>query len=741
VDDVPDGREDEVTRTDVPVTRREPSGPATDRVRIVGAEPAGEITGELPVVPGVSDPEDGVETESRSPDPTEVMSSAPDDFGLGQATVRLTDQPGDPERSVPGVNPVAPGQTAVPSGIPAPTELPHWTEPPTGQVPAVLARDSGDEGAGSGIVAPTWREEDADWVAHDEEFEPAMLAGDQVALGSLDETDDSDVERRPWEFNLDAVKPGAPSPHRGDGPVAGDPITEPVDVVAAAPEGYQTPVDESVPVEQSRPSGARFGAGGPGPGEEAEAPTAWDEQRSGPGRVDPVPAATDAESTDEEQVPDEKLRPTGSARLGRARRNGLRPRMRAKRPAEVDALANPPLAAEPPGASVTDVPGAGRRRGGLASLAAADRTAVGVGDPGTLGAEGDDESVAEGSPTGPDGTTTTGGGRRRLHRRPAADRPRSSGRVPVASAAVAVEEGGTGGGPPLPRRPRQPATEPNQLGTGPHEDGSSIGIRVGTGLAVAVVALLAFKLGSVPAVVLATVVVTFAAGESFGVLRRAGYHPATLLGLVGTISLMVGAYSKGIAALPLVLVLITVFTLVWYLFGIERGSPVAGTAATLMTVGWVSLLGSYAGLLLAPSSFPNRHGIAFLLGAIIATVANDIGALVIGGWLGSRPLAPTISPNKTWEGLFGGAVFSILVSTVVVGSIHPWSPSNAALLGVVVAVVAPIGDLCESLLKRDLRLKDMGTLLPGHGGVLDRVDALLFVLPATYYLVRALNIA
>jgi len=259
-------------------------------------------------------------------------------------------------------------------------------------------------------------------------------------------------------------------------------------------------------------------------------------------------------------------------------------------------------------------------------------------------------------------------------------------------------------------------------------------------LAAAVVALAAFKLGTVTSLVLCLVVVTFAAGECFSVLRKVGYHPATLLGLVGTISLMIGAYDKGVAALPLVLVLITAFTFIWYMCGIESGSPVAGTAATLLTVGWISLLGAYAALLLSPSLFPDRHGIAFLLGAIIATVANDVGALAVGGWLGRHPLAPSISPNKTWEGLVGGTIVTLAVSAAVVGAIHPWTPTKALLLGAVVSVVAPIGDLSESLLKRDLRLKDMGTLLPGHGGVLDRVDALIFVLPATYYLVRALNI-
>jgi CDP-diglyceride synthetase len=761
VDDVPEGREDDVTRTDVPVTRPEPSGPASDRVRIVGAEPAGEATNELPAVPGGVVPEDAEAPDAGSPpgDAGSLLGPIAIDpvaeaggYGLDQPSVRLTDEPGDPGHTTPAVNPVSPGETAVPTGTPPATELPHWTEPPTGKVPAVLSRDAADEGTGSAIVPPTWREEDADWVAHDDEFEPAMFGSDQVALGSLDETDRSQVERRPWEFDLDSVKPGSPSPHRGDdagladaisatNEPANDPITEPTDVVASAPAGLDATDSGGPPVGPGR-------AADPGPvvGRPpvvgaavagAEVGATGREERPGPVAKDPVLFATDGDPVVEGAVEPEKPRPTGSARLGRARRNGLRPaRMRAKRPDDVAALTDAPLAAEPPGASVTDVPGAGRRRGGLASLAAADRTAVREGEqsPMDTGGRGETNGDAGSGAASEGGAATAGGGRRRLHRGEPSDRTRS----PRGGAAV---DEPTGGGPPAPRRGRGPASESDVVGPGPHEDTSPIGIRVGTGVAVAVVALLAFRLGTVTSLVLTVVVVTFAAGECFGVLRRAGYHPATLLGLVGTISLMVGAYSKGVAALPLVLVLITVFTLIWYLFGIERGSPVAGTAATLLTVGWVSLLGAYAGLLLSPSSFPNRHGIAFLLGAIIATVANDVGALVIGGWLGSRPLAPNISPNKTWEGLFGGAVFSILASTVVVGNIHPWSASNAALLGVVVAVVAPIGDLCESMLKRELRLKDMGTLLPGHGGVLDRVDALLFVLPATYYLVRALNIA
>jgi phosphatidate cytidylyltransferase len=195
-----------------------------------------------------------------------------------------------------------------------------------------------------------------------------------------------------------------------------------------------------------------------------------------------------------------------------------------------------------------------------------------------------------------------------------------------------------------------------------------------------------------------------------------------------------------VSALPLVLVLLIVTSMIWYLVGAERGSPVAGISATVLGFAWVGLLGSFAGLMLAPSQYPDRHGIAFLFGAVAATVSADVGALVIGAWRGRHPLAPNVSPHKTWEGLIGGTFLAILVSAALVGQVHPWTPAKAAVLGLVAAVLAPLGDLCESLIKRDLNLKDMGSLLPGHGGVLDRVDGLLFVLPATYYLVRVLHL-
>ena len=689
MDHGPDKGDDDVT-DDIP-SRPKPSVPPTGGVRIIGAETAAEITSEVPVVP-----------------PAHITPDS-----STHSSVRILEEP-----SHEGADEAAEAPT------PAPTELPHWTEPPTGQVPAVLARDDRDS---TDILPPTWREDAADWTAHEEKFEPSMFSDEQASLGALDETGGADEVVRPWEFDLESVRPGQPGP----GSSAHDPITEPVEVVRSS-DDFDVPLDRGAPAAPATEVGestssysiadiaaADTAAAAPDNESEPSGGSPGVGSGAGAGAAGVAAAAADAGGGDDGASGDgtaegDAGRPSGTPRVGRARPTGLLPaRLTAKRPDEDVAALGEPLAAEPPGASVADVPGAGRRKAGLASLAAADRAAEELAPEPVL---------TEEAPGDDDDETGT-----RFRRRSRAAR---SGDRPLRTSKNYTPEV-TGGGPPETVTVRRRSDE---------EVGGSTGLRVGTGVAAAVVALLAFKIGTVPSVILCLVVVACAAGEAFAVLKRVGWRPATLLGLVGTVSLMLGAYNKGIAAIPLVLVLITAFTLLWYLFGVERGSAVAGTASTLLVVGWVGLLGSFAGLLLCPALFPDRHGIAFLLGAIIATVANDVGALVIGRWIGSRQLAPNVSPNKTWEGLAGGALASILVSTVVVGAIHPWTPANAALLGVVVAVVAPLGDLCESLLKRDLKLKDMGTVLPGHGGVLDRVDALIFVLPATYYLVRALNI-
>lgn len=306
---------------------------------------------------------------------------------------------------------------------------------------------------------------------------------------------------------------------------------------------------------------------------------------------------------------------------------------------------------------------------------------------------------------------------------------------------VAGARGEPGGGVVrLGRGGSRAGSQPASSGSSPAGREPGGWARIATGVGIGVLALIVFAVGPVATLALAVTVVTLAASELFAVLRRAGYRPATLLGLVGTIGIMVAAYLKGESGLAVVLAVFAVAALLWFLAGVERTRPTVNLAATMLGFVWVGFLGAYAALLVSPSLFPHRHGIAFILGAAVATVAYDVGALVVGSRFGRRPLAPTISPNKTWEGTAGGVVTCLVVTVAVVGQIHPWGHAAALALAVLVCVVAPLGDLCESMVKRDLGIKDMGSLLPGHGGVLDRMDAMLFVMPATFYLVRVLRI-
>ncbi len=261
--------------------------------------------------------------------------------------------------------------------------------------------------------------------------------------------------------------------------------------------------------------------------------------------------------------------------------------------------------------------------------------------------------------------------------------------------------------------------------------------RIITGAILAAVALLAFVIGRAGTAVLITVIVAAAAFELFEGFRRAGFQPATLLGLLGSLSLVGIAYNHGERAFPLVSAVVVGFTLFWYLAKVVHARPMVNAAVTVFGFAYVGVLGGFAGLLLV---FPD--GVGMIIGLVLCAVSYDVAGYFVGSRMGHRPLMPDVSPNKTVEGLLGGMAASVLMGAIIgVITIQPWdSIGHGLLLGIVVAVFAPLGDLVESMLKRDLGLKDFGTILPGHGGVLDRFDAMLFCLPAVYYLVVALGL-
>jgi phosphatidate cytidylyltransferase len=290
----------------------------------------------------------------------------------------------------------------------------------------------------------------------------------------------------------------------------------------------------------------------------------------------------------------------------------------------------------------------------------------------------------------------------------------------------------------LPRRPARPAGPTGPSGGGGDDGGGGTDVtsRVITGVVAFAVLLVAAMIGPGALVFLVAAVLVLGVAEFYQAARTAGHHPATLLGVVSTAALVGAVYWQALEGFQLVLVLFLVFTFLWYLSGVVRARPVANIAVTVLGFLYVGVLGSFAALLL---KFPLDHGIGLLLGAVIATAAYDIGAFFAGSWAGRTPLAPDISPGKTVEGLVGACFLTLAACLIVVGNIDPWNTGRAFLLALVAMVAAPLGDLCESMLKRDLNVKDMGTLLPGHGGILDRIDALLFVVPATYYVVRYLK--
>jgi len=261
---------------------------------------------------------------------------------------------------------------------------------------------------------------------------------------------------------------------------------------------------------------------------------------------------------------------------------------------------------------------------------------------------------------------------------------------------------------------------------------------VGALLAAVFIASLMWRPAAV--MLLIAVLIGVAAFEFFTQANVSGYRPSTVIGVVGCVAAPLCAYWIGDAALPLVLVLGFIATVVVFVGsdGIESG-PVPNTAIMMLAMLWIGLMSSYAALILR---FSTSNGPAFvhvgtdtLFIVVIGVIANDMAAYFTGTAMGRTPLRDWISPAKSIEGLIGGTIGTFIAVVLVGMQSTTWNSfGDWFLLALVISVMAPLGDLAESMFKRNLNIKDFGTVLRGHGGVLDRFDSLLFVLPAAYYL-------
>lgn len=198
---------------------------------------------------------------------------------------------------------------------------------------------------------------------------------------------------------------------------------------------------------------------------------------------------------------------------------------------------------------------------------------------------------------------------------------------------------------------------------------------------------------------------------------------------VGNIGILVSAYVAGASAMFIAFVLTCGGIFVWRV--LDGGGPqaVKDAAAGVFAASYISVLAGFTLLLLTEDRGP-----LLVATFILCAVANDVGGYILGVLAGRHPMAPTISPKKSWEGFAGSVVLAGLIGWAMVDLLLGAPAWAGITVGTLAVCTATIGDLAESLLKRDLGLKDMGSLLPGHGGLMDRLDSLLMTAPVSYLL-------
>ena len=273
----------------------------------------------------------------------------------------------------------------------------------------------------------------------------------------------------------------------------------------------------------------------------------------------------------------------------------------------------------------------------------------------------------------------------------------------------------------------QSPTPENEPVVGKKPAGRNLPVAIASGLLLAGV-FLGTLFFSVPAfLVFWALLVVIALFELDKAFRSKGLRPALPVAIGSGLVILFGAYYSGPTGQSLGLVLLLLGSMAWTLLDADRSQVAASLGATCLMGLWVPFLASFVGPMLV-----RPDGIWYVMAAVALVVSGDIGAYGFGYGFGKHKMAPTISPAKTWEGFAGGWLTVLVVAALITARVPGFDLPLALVFGTAVFLAGTAGDLAESMVKRDLGVKDLGGIVPGHGGIMDRADAVIFALPVAH---------
>jgi phosphatidate cytidylyltransferase len=266
----------------------------------------------------------------------------------------------------------------------------------------------------------------------------------------------------------------------------------------------------------------------------------------------------------------------------------------------------------------------------------------------------------------------------------------------------------------------------------PGRSGRNVPLAIGVGVSLGALALASLLFRKEGFLVVVVVASCLAVWELRDGLARGKINVPLVPSMVGAVTMIVASYVGGGQALTVCFGLTCISVLLWRVTdGVE--DSIRDITGGIFVAAYVPLLASFSSLLLF-----EPDGVKRVIVFIAVTICSDIGGFAVGVIAGKHPMAPSVSPKKSWEGSAGSVVLCVIagVATVMVMLGGTWWAG--AILGLAVALSATLGDLTESTIKRDLGIKDMGSILPGHGGLMDRMDSLLLSAPVAWAILSLL---